>query len=99
MESVHALLAAQAADAIVGFLHQVHNQERATLPGARLVFEDSEAFNNYVDDANQVVQIFDLEYRPSEVLFNVDFEAYRELLSSYELESPEGDTESKGTPS
>ena len=63
------------------------------------MFGDSEAFNNYVDDANQVVQIFDLEYRPSEVLFNVDFEAYRELLSSYELEGPDAETGSKGTPS
>lgn len=98
MESVQALLAAQAADAIVGFLHRVHNQERATLPGTRLVFGDSEAFNNYVDDANHVVQIFDLEYRPSEVLFNVDFEAYRELLSSFKPEDSDVETDSKGTP-
>jgi hypothetical protein len=97
MESVQALLAAQAADAIVGFLHRVHSQERETLPEARPTFADSEAFNNYVDDANQVVQIFDLEYRASEVLFNVDFEAYRELLSSFKLEGPDAETESKGT--
>ena len=83
MESVQALLAAQAADAIVGFLHRVHRQDRATLPGVRLRYEDSTAFNTYVDGANDVVKIFELEYQPSEVLFSIDKEAYRDLLAGF----------------
>lgn len=84
MESVQALLAAQAADAIVGFLHRIHRQERATLPSTRMEYEDNEAFNNYVDQTNEAVMIFDLNYRPSEVLFSTDRDAYRDALSGFE---------------
>ena len=83
MESVQALLAAQAADAIVGFLHPVHRQDRATLPGVRLRYEDSAVFNAYVDEANEIVKIFELQYQPSEVLFSIDQQAYRDLLAGY----------------
>lgn len=82
MESVQALLAAQAADAIIGFLYRVHRQER-TLLTTRLEYDDNEDFNIYVDEANEQVKIFDLAYRPSEVLFAVDHEAYRDLLGDY----------------
>src|SRR5207249_3879375 len=76
-------LAAQAADAIVGFLHRVHRQERTLLGGARLEYNSNEDFNSYIDEANEKVQIFDLTYRASEVLFAVDQEAYRDLLAGY----------------
>jgi hypothetical protein len=91
MESVQALLAAQTADAIVGFLHRVHRQERNSLPGAGLDYDDNVNFNSYVDEVNGQVQIFDLTYRPSEVLFAVDQEAYRDLLIGYEPEASEDD--------
>jgi hypothetical protein len=87
MESVQALLAAQAADAIVGFLYRIHRQVRAPVQASQLVFDDNEAFNGYVDEANAVVRIFDLEYRPSEVLFSCDQQAYRDLLSGFEPEA------------
>ncbi|MHB8998252.1 MAG: abortive infection family protein [Thermoanaerobaculia bacterium] len=95
MESVQALLAAQAADAIVGFLHRVHCQDRAKPPEARLAFKDSEVFNTYVDEANE--RVFDLEYRPSEVLFSIDQEAYRDLLSTFEPGDRYVDLEARGT--
>lgn len=78
MGSAQALLAAQSADAIVGFLSRVHHQEPSA-PGERLTFEAEDEFNTYIDQANELVRIFDLEYRPSEVLYSVDFEAYRDL--------------------
>jgi hypothetical protein len=87
MESVQALLAAQAADAIVGFLYRMHRQERTPVQTSQLVFGDNEAFNGYVYEANAVVRVFDLEYRPSEVLFNCDQQAYRDLLSGFEAEA------------
>lgn len=101
METAQALLAAQAADAIIGFLHRVHRQERASLPETRLEYDDNQAFNAYIDEANEVVRVFDLQYRPSEVLFRVDQEAYRDLLSGFEREDVPADTdaadESAGT--
>jgi hypothetical protein len=79
MESVQALLAAQAADAIIGFLHRVHRREHQTQQ-AQLNYEDNPALNEFIDDANPQVHIFDFQYNPSEVFFRVDLEAYRELL-------------------
>jgi len=100
MESVQALLAAQAADTIVGFIHRVHRQERAPIPSQRLEFGDNEDFNVYVDEANGQVKIFELAYRPSEVLFAVDHEAYRDLLGDYspddEGEPDEGSPDATG---
>jgi hypothetical protein len=91
MESVQALLAAQAADAIVGFLHRVHRQERQSPSNEKLEYEDNEDFNSYIDDANEQVRIFDLTYGASEVLFFVDQQAYRDLLAGYEPVSFESD--------
>jgi hypothetical protein len=41
-------------------------------------------FNSYIDDANEQVQVFDLTYRASEVLFFVDQQAYRDILADHE---------------
>lgn len=83
MEGVQALLAAQAADAIVGLLHRLHRQERNISRITRLEYADNSDFNTFVDLANDEVRIFELVYRPSEVLFFVDREAYRDLLAGY----------------
>jgi hypothetical protein len=91
MESAQAELAAQAADAIVGFLHRVHCQERNPLSIVRREYDDNDGFNSYVDEANQEVQIFELTYRPSEVLFAVDQEAYWDLLAGYQPSAPDTD--------
>jgi Abortive infection C-terminus len=96
MESVQALLAAQAADAIVGFLHRVHRQERGPVARPRIEYKDNEDFNTYVDETHEPVKIFDLAYRPSEVLFAVDHEAYRNLLADYE--PGEDDAPDEGAP-
>jgi len=85
MAGAQALLAAQTADAIVGFLYRVHTQDRAPME-RRLEFDGQDAFNAYLDDSNEPVRILDLEFRPSEVLFNVDYEAYRNALASWEPE-------------
>ncbi len=87
MESVQALLAAQAADTIIGFLYRVHRADLARPSRPRLEFGDHRAFNEWVDGENEPVRIFSLPgYRPSEVLFNVDQEAYRDLLANYKAE-------------
>jgi hypothetical protein len=91
MEGVQALLAAQAADAIVGFLHRIHRQERNIPSDIRLEYDDNKEFNSYVDDANEQVRIFDLIYSASEVLFATDQEAYRDLLNDFEPNVAEGE--------
>lgn len=84
METVQALLAAQAADAIVGFLHRIHRQQQNTPPAERFEYGDNEEFNFYVDEGNEAIRIFDLTYRASEVLFAIDLDAYRDLLANFE---------------
>ncbi len=87
LESIQALLVARSADTVVNFLFRVHRGYPAEGPARGLAYTDHSAFNEYVDEANEAVRIFDLEYRPSEVLFQVDPQAYLDYLSSYEAES------------
>lgn len=84
MESIQALLAAQAADTIVGFLHSTHRQDQAVPRVAPLRFEDHADFNDYVDDSHGSIQVFGLSFRASEVLYRVDREAYRDALATFD---------------
>ena len=87
MEGVQALLAAQAADAIVGFLHRMHRQDQSVPLRVSRDYEYYSDFNAFVDDVNDQVRIFGLIYRPSEVLFALDGEAYRNYLVEYESDA------------
>ena len=82
LEGVQALLVAQTADAIVGFLYGAHCQERE-IPPARLELNHHPQFNEFVDEQHEPARIFEIEYRPSDVLFNVDLEAYRNALAEH----------------
>jgi hypothetical protein len=87
MENVQALLVAQAADAIVGFLYRVHRQDISRPRSIPIEYDDHQDFNDWIDDQSEPVQILSLPpYRPSEVLFNIDQQAYRDLLKEYESE-------------
>ena len=88
METVQALLAAETADAILGFLHRVHRQDRTPAPRPQLEYDTNPGFNDYVDEAHGTLRIFEVEFKPSEVLFRMDPEAYRVYLAEYELEPP-----------
>jgi hypothetical protein len=47
-------------------------------------YGDHSDFNEWIDDQCVPVQILSLPpYRPSDVLFNVDQEAYRDLLADF----------------
>jgi hypothetical protein len=97
MEGVQALLAAQAADAIVGFLYRVHRQDTTRPRKALLEYDDNPEFNEWLDDQTEAIQILLLPpYRPSDVLFNVDQEAYRDLLMSYKGEDEKEDNMDSG---
>jgi hypothetical protein len=87
MESVQALLAAEAADAIVGFLHRVHRQDRTPPPSLQAIYDEHPAFNAYVDDAHSTIRIFEAEFRPSDVLFQMEPETYRVYLAEFDAEA------------
>lgn len=91
MESVQALLAAEAADTIVGFLHRVHRQDRTPLPSSRALYADNSAFNDSVDETHGMIRIFEVEFRPSEVLFQMEPESYRVYLAEFDEESEGAD--------
>jgi len=87
MESVQALLAAGAADTMVGFLYRVHRQDRTLPPSPRALFEANPAFNDSVDEAHGTIRIFESEFRPSEVLFVMEPESYRIHLAEYDQDA------------
>ena len=65
MESVQALPVTEATDAIVGFLHRVHRQDRTPAPPPRPTFDDNVAFNDHVDKSFGPFTVFGLSFRPS----------------------------------
>jgi len=101
MEGIQALLVAQAADAIIGFLYRVHRQDLSRPKTVQLEYGDNPDFNEWLDEQCEAVRILSLPpYRPSDVLFSVDQEAYRDLLTDYETEdeteTQPGDTDQEG---
>jgi len=86
LEVVQAHLVARAADVIVNFLFRTHRHYPSVGPTRRLAYRELTDFNDWIDEQNETVRIFTLEYRPSEVLFGVDEDAYRDLLTDYESE-------------
>ena len=84
MEAVQALLAAEAADAIVGFLHRVHQQDRTSPPPTGPTFDENGPFNDHVDEAAGPVRVFEIEFRASEVLFRMEPDTYRIYLAEFD---------------
>lgn len=74
---------ARTADALVSFLYKVHRDYPTNSGTRHPSYEDEADFNDYVDELHDPVRIFDLTYRPSEVLFHVDREAYRDILAGF----------------
>ena len=96
MESVQALLAAEAADTIVGFLHRVHRQDRTPPSLPRALYEDNPEFNESLDDAHGMIRINEVEFRPSEVLFQMEPESYRVYLAEFDAEAEHADATAAG---
>lgn len=70
-------MAAEAADTIVGFLHRVHRQDRTPPSPPRALYDANQAFNDFVDETYGPIRIFEIEFRASEVLFQMEPESYR----------------------
>ena len=85
MEATQALLAAETSDAIVGFLYRVHRQDRQQSDNSKLEYDDNSEFNEHIDEIHELVRVFEVEFKPSEVLYRMDSEAYRVYLTEYNL--------------
>ena len=83
METVQALLAAEAADAIVGFLHRVHRQDRSVYRPTCVEYDENREFNEFVDGTFESVRIFEEEFMPSRILFEMAPEPYRVYLTEF----------------
>ena len=94
LEGIQALLAAQAADTIVGFLHRVHCQDRTLPPTSMEFFSENSTFNESLDETFGPFRIFEAEFHPSEVLFKLEPETYRIYLADFD-----GDGDSEVIPS
>jgi len=96
MESVQALLAAEAADTIVGFLYRVHRQDRTPPPSHQVLYNDYAEFNESVDEAHGMIRIYEVEFRPSEVLFQMEPESYRVYLAEFGAEAEKAEATNPG---
>jgi len=83
LERDHALMVAYSADFIVTYLFRLHKSVPNSLGNARILYNNYNKFNDWIDDQYDTVKIFDCEFKPSEVLFNNDRVAYRDLLIYY----------------
>jgi hypothetical protein len=98
METPQALMAAEAADTIVGFLHRVHRMARAPARSPRELYEASQPFNDSVDDAHGPIRILDVELRASEVLFQMEPETYRIYAAEFDVDAERAEASATTAP-
>lgn len=78
MATAQALLAAEAADAILGFLHRLHRQDRTPpAPAMPATVARNADFDAALDEEIGAVTIREAEFRASDVLFALEPETYR----------------------
>jgi hypothetical protein len=88
LEAVQAEFIAMAADTLITFLYRAHRVYSGGIAVRRLEYDRHPEENEYIDSYNEVIRIFDYQYRPSEVLFNLDPLAYTAVLDTF---SPSAD--------
>lgn len=87
----HAKMAADTADAVVGFLFRIHMEER--VPAGAPRYGENEAFNQWIDASHDTVRILEAEFPPSLVLHTMDTEAYRTRLVEFPAEAEDEEME------
>ena len=81
LDNTQAHLIARSVDALVNYLFKIHRGYPGGHATRGIRYVDNPELNEYIDGGNEVISIFDYRYKPSEVLFNNDLEAYCTLLS------------------
>lgn len=97
METIQALLAAESADTIVGFIYCIHRQDRRPRASPQELYEGNSAFNDAVDEAYGPIRIFEVDFRPSEVLAQLEPETYRIYLAEFEAEAEHGSSDTRSS--
>jgi len=82
-KSVQALLAAEAADALVGFLYRVHRQDTAKPIARPQDVTRNGAFDEALDIECGAFIVRDISFRPSDALFTLEPETYRIYLAEF----------------
>lgn len=98
MESVQALLAAEAANTIVGFLHRVHRQDRTPPLAPRALYDANRPFNDSIDETHGPIRVLEIEFRASEVLFQMEPETYRIYAAEFDEEAERVEAGSEAPP-
>ena len=91
MEWIQAWMAAEAADTIVGFLCRIHWQDRTITAARETSYDENLDFNRSIDESHGSFRVLDAEFRPSEVLFQMEPETYRIHLAEFDSEAHFGD--------
>jgi hypothetical protein len=89
LESVQALLVARSSDAIVNFLFRIHRNYPAGAAVLPHAYDNRPDFNQYVDELHSSVHIFNEEFEPSKILFQMAPEPYRIYLTEFQSEQQE----------
>ena len=96
LESVQALLVARSSDAIVNFLFRIHRNYPAGESVLPRAYDDQPEFNQYVDELHSRVHIFNEEFEPSKILFQLAPEPYRIYLTEFQPEQQEEEDSALG---
>ena len=59
-------------------------------------YDGNLAFNEYVDETHGLIKIFEVEFKPSEVLFQMEPETYRVYLTEFKSEADAEESSSGG---
>ena len=84
LEWVQAWMAAETADTVVSFLYRIHRQDRTPTSSAETSYDEHPDFNELIDGSHGMLRILDAEFRPSEVLFQMEPETYRIHLAEFD---------------
>ena len=73
-------------------VHRVHRQDRTPSLSPRALYTKNLAFNDSVDESHDMIRIFEVEFRPSEVLFQMEPQSYRVYLAEFDGEADGADS-------
>ena len=57
------------------------------MPSPRALYDENQAFNDSVDDTQGPIRILEIEFRASEVLFQMEPESYRIYAAEFDQEA------------
>ena len=99
METAQALLAAEAADTILGFLHRLHRQDRTPpAPAAPTAVPRHAEFDEALDEEVGPIKIREAEFRASDVLFELEPATYRIYAAEFSANGEATDTAEETLP-